>query len=118
MSTPPCTGKHEIFDSTHWLDHRMASAICADCPMIEACRDRLAETRELSVYGGDPEGTWAGELIGYRRNSRHLLIEEEMFSDADARAAHAAWNRGDRSHRAGIGERVYQRRIKRKVMAA
>ena len=80
--------------------------------------ERLEQARQLAVYGGNPEGTWAGELIGYRRNSRHLAIEEEMFTDDEARAAHAAWARGDRSHRAGIGERVYQRRIKRKVTAA
>lgn len=114
MSTiPPCVGHHELFDSTHWLDHRRAKAMCDNCPLVAACQQRLEDAFNLAEYGGKPEGTWAGQLIGAHRNSRHLLVEESMFTDAEARAAHAAWARGERDHRSSIGERVYQRRIAR-----
>ena len=45
--------------------------------------------------------------------------EDAMFTEAEARAAHAAYGRGDRDHRTVIGNRVYYRRIKaRKKVAA
>ena len=112
-ATPPCAGQHELFDSTDYRDHLAARAICYDCPFIAECRDRLKQTLELVVWGGNPQGTWAGELYGQRSNSKQLAIEERMFSEEDARAAHAAFYRGDRSPMVCIGERVYQRRSAR-----
>jgi hypothetical protein len=54
--TTPCFGKSALFDSAQRADHIKAKAICATCPIIDACR-------KLDV---SPEfvGTWAG--IGYR----------------------------------------------------
>lgn len=112
-TTPPCAAQPELFDSTDWFDHHRAQAICATCPLIAACRDRLRQAQELTMYDGGPEGTWAGQLIGAPKSSQRLALEERMFSDVEARTAHAAWVRGERDHRAAIGERVYQRRIKR-----
>lgn len=118
----PCAGMWDLFDSTDWFDHRRAKQLCDTCPMIAACRESLAEARstQYSAYYG-PRGTWAGELLGTdeRRSQIRVATEEQMFTDAEARAAHAAWartpkeQRHDLSDRIRIGERVYQRRWKR-----
>lgn len=50
--------------------------------------------------------------------SARLVAEDAMFTDAEARDAHAAYGRGDRTDRAVIGNRVYYRRIKAKRKAA
>jgi hypothetical protein len=41
--------------------------------------------------------------------AQRLAIEDSMFTEDEAREAHAAWGRGIRDDRARIGERVYQR---------
>jgi hypothetical protein len=66
------------------------------------------------------EGTWAGRLYGATARSR-MRMEETMFTDDEARAAHAAWTRADPAQRTRsglgdrivMGERVYQRRASR-----
>lgn len=114
---PPCTGLHELFESTYDDDHRKARTLCAECPMRAECAATLAEVQAdaySATYG--PAGTWAGRLVGSRavvRKAETLAAEERMFNDAEARAAHAAFVRGERDDRAVIGERVYQRRMKR-----
>lgn len=64
-----------------------------------------------------------GLLLDAVRTSAPLLVadrkavEERAFNEAEARAAHASWGRGDRSDWAIVGHRVYRRRIKRKSRA-
>lgn len=108
-----CAGQWWLFDSTHLADHIQARAICAECPMRRECAQTVATLRGA-------EGTWAGRLYGSTSRERKRY-EEAMFSDADARAAHAAWVRAEPAdrNRAGVGdrvvtgERVYQARSKR-----
>lgn len=60
-----CLGRPELFDSTRWTDHVQARAICATCPVIEACRRRLAFAQDQALRSVDgPTGTWAGKLYG------------------------------------------------------
>lgn len=68
MSAPrgACYGQSPLFDSTVPEDHLAAATICATCPVIDACRLRLAETLAAAKSGGGPVGTWAGELLGGR----------------------------------------------------
>lgn len=108
----PCVGKWELFDSTHPADHNEARQYCLACPLLEKCRAdlRTATSSAYSVAYG-PCGTWAGELVGRNvRSARQIAAEDSLFTEADARAAHAAWTRGERSDWAVRGERTYQRR--------
>ena len=76
MSTPPpCSGRWDLFDSTDLRDHLVARALCATCPLIAACHQRLQQARDLHTGGGPegPEGTWAGRLVGARKNAATKL---------------------------------------------
>lgn len=63
-----CAGLHWLFDSTLQADHEQAAALCAQCPVIDWCRDRLRQEETISstmrAAGGGPRGTWAGQLVG------------------------------------------------------
>lgn len=120
----PCTGRHDLFDSTELEDHRTAARLCATCPALAECTRLLTEARELATApNGLPEGTWAGQLIGVVRPeprrrpvsaSRIRVAEEDAtWTEEEARKAHNAHTQGDRSEWARIGERTYQRRIHR-----
>lgn len=125
-----CVGRHALFDSTRPEDHNEARAICATCPVIDACRQRLADMKAIAAYYTQPEGTWAGELYlsGDNRNqirraakearSVRIAREDAAFSDREARQAHAAYTAGDRSGWALMGHRVYGRRRKRRNRAS
>ena len=115
MSTiPPCNGQSVIFDSTDVRDHAIARAICATCPMLAACRKRLEDVKADSLADYGPRGTWAGELFGRPQTARHRAqAEEAMFTEAEAREAHARHEAGFRDARTVTGERVYNRRKKR-----
>ena len=65
MTRPPCAGRHELFDSTTPEDHAAAAALCAGCPIVDKCRDLLAEAKTMHGYNHlfGPRGTWAGELL-------------------------------------------------------
>ena len=106
-----CVGKSWLFDSTDIRDHEQAAKLCAACPVREWCREQAAALSQ-------PVGTWAGVRYGATTLSSRMAIEDAMFSDDDARAAHAAWFRGVRDDRTHIGERVYQRRVRRTRRAA
>lgn len=119
---PLCVGKWELFDSRDPEDHVQASRICAACPVVDWCADLLAETAAAAhTKESGPQGTWAGELVSRglktARNPMRVAAEDAMFSFKQARTAHADWCRGDRSDRSRIGERVYQRKSKRRQKA-
>jgi hypothetical protein len=62
----PCHGKSWLFDATDARSHAEARALCAECPVIDACRKNLRETQRTQLIAGPnggPEGTWAGILI-------------------------------------------------------
>lgn len=116
MNTPPCAGRWELFDSIDHADHRRARALCGICPMRATCLAELEAATEASHCGikYGPRGTWAGLLVGLPRMSvQRARAEEEMFTEADARQAHARYAAGIRDDRTVIGERVYNRRKKR-----
>lgn len=119
-TTPPCVGLHRIFDSVDTADHRRAKELCDACPIIDACRTRLAETQaEATKPYGLPAGTWAGQYLdpySRRRNpncAERWAAEDAAYDDDAAKAAHVAHVQGDRSEWALTGERVYGRRAKR-----
>lgn len=121
MSTvPPCAGLFYLFDSTELRDHRRARELCGTCPMIAACRKRL-EQAATDTYGGSkygPRGTWAGLLLGGPKTShQRAQAEDLMFDEDEARKAHARYAAGERDARTVIGERVYNRRMKRERYA-
>lgn len=123
MSTPPpCAGKWQLFDSVDPVDHHEAATLCAACPVIEDCRQRLAAARadmHSAVYG--PAGTWAGELVGDPspiRSKTALEAQERSYAPEEAKLAHIAYNRGDRTHWATVGHRIYERQRRRAARAA
>lgn len=62
----PCFGRSALFDATDARSHEAARALCAECPVIDACRKNLRETQRTQLIAGPnggPEGTWAGILI-------------------------------------------------------
>lgn len=71
-TTPPCVGRHDLFDSTSRIDHALARQLCAACPVIEACEERYEQALAASGLKSEgPEGTWAGRLrVDERRLSR------------------------------------------------
>jgi hypothetical protein len=111
---PPCSGRWQLFDSMALTDHLEARALCLTCADFVPCLRLLADVQRHAPAGGGPEGTWAGRLVGVSvRDKVRLAAEERMFTDGEARDAHAAWRRGERTSRAEVGERVYQRRVAR-----
>lgn len=116
---PPCAGQWELFDSTDELDHIKAKSLCAECPMLADCYQRLETARNRAHRGGGkiygPSGTWAGRLIGAPRTSaERIAAEERMFSPDELRAGHAAWAAGVRTDRVIAAERIYQRQRSRR----
>lgn len=117
---PPCAGQWLLFDSVDLADHRRARAMCGVCPIRLECRKQLEEASADSHCGPKygPRGTWAGMLVGLPRTSaRRAQAEEAMFSEDEARTAHANFAAGFRDARTLVGERVYNRRKKRQQTA-
>lgn len=116
---PPCAGKWDLFDSTDLADHEEAVQLCAACPMKLECRIMLETARAVADSGGRPTGTWAGTLVGSARvKAERMAVEEAMFTDEQALAAHRAHKAGRRDKQTRIGERVYERRRTRRARAA
>lgn len=116
---PPCAGQWELFDSTDPSDHEEAKALCGQCPMIVECGQRLDAARNRAHRGGGqtygPVGTWAGRLMGIpRTTAARMAAEDAMFTEAELRAAHAAFATGDRRPITKTAERIYQRNRKRR----
>lgn len=116
-----CEGRWWLFDSTHPGDHLAARAICRTCPIFYDCAITAATLHRAGPNKTSTlEGTWAGQLYGATARSR-IRAEDDMFTDDDARFAHAAYERTPKEERtrSGVGdrvitgERVYQRRKKR-----
>lgn len=60
----PCFGRSDLFDATDLSSHYRAKELCGVCPVIDACRQNLLETRRSQIIAGHgPEGTWAGLLL-------------------------------------------------------
>lgn len=111
-----CVGQWDLFDSTAPADHIKAAALCATCPALAACEQRRAWCEDDLASKVELVGTWAGLLHGGRANELRMYREDRMFNDDEARRAHTAWVRGDKTDRNRIGELVYQRRTwRRKV---
>lgn len=115
MTTPPCAGKWALFDSTDFADHLEAVRLCQSCHMVAECRERLEDTRN-TAYGHVPTGTWAGKLYGRGSigDRARIAREDASYSESAARAAHTAWNQGDRSLWAIVGQHVWDRRYRRR----
>lgn len=67
MNEPLCARRDPaLFDSIDLVDHFRARAICAGCPVVQACLERaLAIAAEHSPKDRSqrgPDGTWAGLL--------------------------------------------------------
>lgn len=119
---PPCAGKWALFDSADPHDHAEAKKLCAVCPMVAECRERLALTQAEHAYGRrksleyGPRGTWAGEPVGVTKVNVRLhrkRAEERMYSEQELRQAHAAYFGGCRAAATVAKERAYQRAKKR-----
>lgn len=121
MSGARCIGKWWLFDSTNPGDHLEARELCAACPMRRECQETADRFQRGPGGMSVLEGTWGGRLYGSTARAR-MRDEETMFTQDEARAAHAAWERADPQdrNRSGvgdrivIGERVYQRRARRR----
>lgn len=124
--TAACEGQGELFDSTDPFMHAVARAVCDRCPIIDECRRRRDQA--IADYGTGEHGvhgTWAGELVrGPQRDARkdrdpdRWAAEEAAYTDEQAKAARAAYERGDRTAWAVAGNRIYQRRRMRRSRAA
>ena len=115
-----CIGLHDLFDAVSIPAHQEARAICDTCPVIAACREHYLKVRKAAGASGAPEGTWAGVRRGTSKLTLlpardRWAIEEQMFTDDEARLAWNAYCRGERTDRAQIGMRVHQRRGKEKA---
>ena len=110
----PCQGRSWLFESTNPTDHLEAATHCRTCPALDWCREWTKQSITATNREGAIEGTWAGELYGGTPGALRILREDRMFTDEEARDAHAAFVRGERSSRVRVGERTYQRRIARK----
>lgn len=126
MSTlPPCVGLHDLFDATDAWNHAKAAALCATCPLIDACAERVAEVTATAGYYGHPEGTWAGRLhlndgsetrrLAQHARAERIAAEDAAYTETTARQAHSAYSMGDKSEWARTGHRVYDRMRKRRV---
>lgn len=124
MSTlPPCVGKHALFDSTEPDAHAEAAHLCAICPLIDACEQRLAEIQSDAGYYGHPEGTWAGGLVtepqqsearrlAHWRKFEERASQDAAYTEAEARRAHSLYTSGVRNDWTRTGHLVYDRRRK------
>ena len=115
IGTTPCYGKSALFDSTDLYDHEAAKELCMACPTLTACMAHLLEVKRTSGPFGQPEGTWAGELLedkrpAERRSRRRMFLDDQMYDDQDAKTAHAQYVAGMRNDWTETGERVYQAR--------
>lgn len=64
----PCFGQSDLFDAIDPHSHKLAKALCDECPLIAQCRDNLLQAqRESLCVGYGPEGTWAGMLLKSRK---------------------------------------------------
>ena len=113
MNVAACAGKWELFDSTDVLDHIEAKKICATCPIRSTCDALYLDVAHASHPRGMPSGTWAGRLRGATSLDHCRNAEEQMFTDDEALAAHAAYVRGERDSRTVMGHRVWDRRYRR-----
>ena len=55
----------QMFDSVRLLDHMRARAVCATCPMVQACISeavRVARKHPTNPDRRGPDGTWGGLL--------------------------------------------------------
>lgn len=121
---PPCAGKWELFDAVDLISHHEAAALCEHCPIIERCRTTL-EATQAAAYNRPtgPRGTWAGTLISPGLTKRPaasratLDAEEAEYDEQAAIDAHRRFLKGSDDPRDAVGERVYQRRTKRRSVA-
>lgn len=63
-----CKGQHELFESTHLVDHKEAAALCARCPAFDGCQDlarSIIDSSPTASHFG-LTGTWAGKLFGVK----------------------------------------------------
>jgi hypothetical protein len=140
VSTRPCLGQHELFDSVARDDHRAAKIICLGrqrpdgsqitprCPFLAECKATLDAAREEFGIPHGPEGTWAGLLVTAaagvtedftrNRDPARIAAEEAAYTDRQAREAKTAVARGDRSPWAVAGARTYERRRRAAIRAA
>lgn len=110
-----CVGLWWLFDSTELVDHLEAQALCGLCPAMLDCAAELDKARAASAAGDGPVGTWAGRLVGVPKAAERerLMREELIYDEAEAKAAHAAYNHGSRGTWAVVGHRVWDRRLRR-----
>ena len=120
MTTPPCAGQWDLFDSTDPLDHLEAKTLCQRCDMRLECADLFRKVKKDSLGGKDygPRGTWAGELIDpnvrRRASAATVAAEANLFTDDELKAGHSAYLRGEREASVVRRERIYQRSRKRR----
>jgi hypothetical protein len=117
MSDPtPCLGLWALFDSTNRRDHIAARALCATCPALAWCAQRARDLGRDHAYCRPLTGTWAGVLYG-RPSGREPRVDpadEPDYTDAELRALHAAYTRGEHTAATRTGERIYQRERKQR----
>lgn len=88
LSGALCRGRWWLFDSTDYRDHVAAAELCAECPVIEACRALLRDTSTIAYGGGKGgyiQGTWAGELFGRKGRKRPQIPAEPCGQRAGLR---------------------------------
>ena len=56
LPAPPCTDAPELFFAEQMDTLRKAQAICATCPLAEACLAQALQRRE-------PWGVWGGQVL-------------------------------------------------------
>ena len=119
MSTlPPCDGQWNLFDSTEPRAHAKARALCATCPILTECYERLQLSLNIDT-SAKPRGTWAGMLLGRGGESivdrrDRIAREDAIYGEREALDAHNAYSRGDRGAWAVTGHRVWDRRYRRR----
>lgn len=60
---PACFGLHHHFDKVDEQVHEGCKLICQSCPVLDKCAALRDRYLERGIY---IEGTWAGQLVGYR----------------------------------------------------
>jgi hypothetical protein len=110
---PACVGEHVLFDSTDPDDHRLAKAICAECPAAAWCAERAELLKKDHAHCRPLTGTWAGRLYGRTGTPVKAVKEPEPdYTDEQLRAFNAAYVRGETSPEVLLGARIYNRRRK------